>query len=353
MARIAVLGAGYMGSAVTFPLAERGHEVRLWGTWLDDELVRASRAGRHPRLKRPLPPTVEVLDSGALARAVQDADAVFIAIASEGFVPVFERLLPHIGPDTPLFCLTKGFIRAEGGALEPAGGILRVSEAASLLCTRARGRPVGRWAAIGGPVKAVELADGIPTGSVYGLSDPSMAELAASFRTPTYRTIPSADVTGVELCAALKNAYAIALGICDGMYGPQPGRFYDNAKAFLLGASVLEMGAIVEAAGGSRESAAGLPGAGDLYVTAQSGRNRKFGELIGSGIPAGEAYSRMNAAGEIAEGYHALLHGRDYIGQLGGGLPDRLPLFRTLHAMVCRGESLTGLQRLFESYPQG
>lgn len=353
MARIAVLGAGYMGGAVTFPLAERGHEVRLWGTWLDDELVRASRAGRHPRLKRALPPSVQVLDSTELAQALDGTQAVFIAIASEGFVPVFERLLPHIGPDTPLFCLTKGFIRAQGEALESAGRILRASEAASAMCTRAFGRPAARWASIGGPVKAVELADGIPTGSVYGLSDPSMAALVASFRTSTYRTIPSTDVTGIELCASLKNAYAIALGICDGMYAGQPGRFYDNAKAFLLAASVQEMGEIVEAAGGSRESVAGLPGAGDLYVTAQSGRNRKFGEMIGSGIPAGEAYRQMNAAGEIAEGYHALLHGNVYLGQLDGGLLGRLPVFRALHSMVCRGESLSALQRLFESYPAG
>jgi len=76
MARIAVLGAGYMGSAVTFPLAERGHEVRLWGTWLDDELVRASRAGRHPRLKRALPASVAVLDSAELARALEEQYAV-------------------------------------------------------------------------------------------------------------------------------------------------------------------------------------------------------------------------------------------------------------------------------------
>ena len=33
------MGAGYMGSAITFPLAENGLRVHLWGTWLDDDLL--------------------------------------------------------------------------------------------------------------------------------------------------------------------------------------------------------------------------------------------------------------------------------------------------------------------------
>ncbi|MDZ7838892.1 MAG: 3-hydroxyacyl-CoA dehydrogenase NAD-binding domain-containing protein [Actinomycetota bacterium] len=43
--KAAVIGAGYMGSAITFPLAQAGIEVNLWGTWLDDEIVSAARKG--------------------------------------------------------------------------------------------------------------------------------------------------------------------------------------------------------------------------------------------------------------------------------------------------------------------
>ena len=94
-------------------------------------------------------------------------------------------------------------------------------------------------------MKAVELVSGIPTGSVYGLSDPSVEGLIFSFRTSTYRTIPSAELAGAELCASIENAYAIALGACDGVHGRKPGRTHDNAKALLLEVSVEEMGAIV------------------------------------------------------------------------------------------------------------
>ena len=55
MCRVAVLGAGYMGSAITFPLADNGTDINLWGTWLDDDILEASHRGEHPKLKKKLP----------------------------------------------------------------------------------------------------------------------------------------------------------------------------------------------------------------------------------------------------------------------------------------------------------
>ena len=46
--RAAVIGAGYMGSAITFPLSVNNIEVNLWGTWLDDKIISSSLAGYHP-----------------------------------------------------------------------------------------------------------------------------------------------------------------------------------------------------------------------------------------------------------------------------------------------------------------
>lgn len=88
MSVITVLGAGFMGAAVTFPLAAVGHEVRLWGTWLDDPLLEACRRGPHPRLHLSLPPAVRLFGADELE-------------------PVLERLLPcpTFRPDLPIFSL--------------------------------------------------------------------------------------------------------------------------------------------------------------------------------------------------------------------------------------------------------
>ncbi|MFB3819316.1 MAG: 3-hydroxyacyl-CoA dehydrogenase NAD-binding domain-containing protein [Candidatus Methylomirabilales bacterium] len=58
MATVAIVGAGFMGSAMAWPLADNGHAVRLVGTPLDAEIIRQCRtAGRHPRLGRPVAPS--------------------------------------------------------------------------------------------------------------------------------------------------------------------------------------------------------------------------------------------------------------------------------------------------------
>ena len=71
MYKIAVLGAGYMGSAITYPLTENGHKVNLWGTWLDDEILDSARKGFHPKLKKALPDGVDLYSSDDMAEAVK------------------------------------------------------------------------------------------------------------------------------------------------------------------------------------------------------------------------------------------------------------------------------------------
>jgi glycerol-3-phosphate dehydrogenase (NAD(P)+) len=309
MSVITVLGAGFMGAAVTFPLAAVGHEVRLWGTWLDDPLLEACRRGPHPRLRLPLPSAVRLFAAGELEPALAGTDALFFGISSEGFVPVLERLLPcpAFRPDLPIFSLTKGFIPWRGAAL-------RASECAEAMhAERFPGRPL-RWASIGGPVKAVELAQGVPTASVYALADRSLESFLPSFRTPFYRVHAGSDLVGLELCAILKNAYAI-----------------------LLAKALEEMARIIEAAGGQARTAFDLPGAGDLYVTAQSGRNRRYGERVGRGEDPATAYERMCAGGEIAEGYPAVRLGSQYLKSRYPGWEERLPVFSTLHRVLAGG----------------
>jgi glycerol-3-phosphate dehydrogenase (NAD(P)+) len=364
MSRITVLGAGYMGAAVTFPLAAAGHEVSLWGTWLDDPLLEACRAGAHPKLKLPLHPSVRLFPSSELASALEGAEILFFAISSEGFVPVMERLAacPAFRVAVPIFSLTKGFVDWNGGILRPsqcAQAVLRErgeGRAAGCASGRAANRataPALRWASIGGPVKAVELAHGVPTASVYACSDPGLESLLPSFCGPYYRVHAGKDQPGLELCAALKNAYAILLGICDGALANAEGRAFDNLKALLFSKAVEEMAEIAEAAGGQRQTAFGLAGAGDLYVTAASGRNRRYGERVGRGEEPGNAYESMCAAGEIAEGYPAVRLGGRLLERLSPHPAARLPAFDALQRILIGGKPcLEELSELVLRWPE-
>ncbi len=94
--KVTVLGAGYMGSATTFPMSKNGVLVNLWGTWLDDEILERCSRESHPRLKKILPGPVSLFFSNRLKEAVHDVDMIIIGVASDGFIPVFSRLLDTI-----------------------------------------------------------------------------------------------------------------------------------------------------------------------------------------------------------------------------------------------------------------
>ncbi|HEB29299.1 MAG TPA: hypothetical protein ENI15_00275 [Spirochaetes bacterium] len=328
MIKAAVLGAGYMGSAVTFPLSKNGVQINLWGTWLDDEIIAECSRGRHPRLKKRLPDQVSLYRSEKLRQAVQDADLIVIGVSSEGFIPVFSRLMDTIDREYPIFTLTKGFITR-------GSRVMRISEGAEELFREKFQDRAFLWTSVGGPVKAAELADEIPTATVFGVKCAETEELIKTFSTEYYRVFTSGDVTGVELSSAFKNVYSIAVGICDGLYADRPSLIYHNLRAFLFSQAVKEMAVIVEKAGGKKETVYDLAGVGDLHVTSSSGRNRKFGEYIGRGEKAADAYKAMLNSNELAEGYEGLKHGIVYVEQLGGSLIKELPLLEMLYKTVC------------------
>ena len=105
-------------------------------------------------------------------------------------------------------------------------------------------------------------------------------------------------------------------------------------SSLIFNQSVLELSEIVEADGGKKLTVFDNAGIGDLYTTSQSGRNRKFGELIGSGKPPEQVYTEMLEGGELAEGYHTLKLGMSWLEDNHRKLLDRLPLFNIIHSII-------------------
>jgi glycerol-3-phosphate dehydrogenase (NAD(P)+) len=102
----------------------------------------------------------------------------------------------------------------------------------------------------------------------------------------------------------MKNAYAIALGVADGLE-QRTGLPHHNLRAALFPRAVTEMGALARALGGRAETVFGLAGAGDLQVTITSGRNRLLGEHIGRGDSPADAVQALTSSGTTVEGYRA------------------------------------------------
>lgn len=342
--RVTVLGAGAMGSAITTPLLGAGHEVHLWGTHLDDHLVDAVRAGRpHPRTGVIVPAEVTAYRHGELAEAMAGTELVVLAVASVGVEDITRLAAEHLGGVQAVLLTSKGFATAPDGRVE-------LLPQAVLRVLADQGTPALPVVAVGGPCKANEVADARPTAAIFALAaaDGDVTRWTALAATDRYRAAASTDRDGVELCAALKNVFAIALGTADGRgdaaqaEGAQP---FHDLKSAMFAQTVAELRTTLTVAGADPWTAAGLAGAGDLEVTGLSGRNKLFGVRVGRGQPTREALAEMAAAEQTVEGAAALPLALTWVQQQDPALLDRLPLLRTLGRVLLDGAPVEELDQ--------
>lgn len=316
--RVAILGAGQMGTAFGASVLERDHEVYFWGPdWIDGPCLEAISAGKsHPDLDAPLP-SIPTGTTTELEEAVKDAEVCVIAVISEGAEWVAEKAAEATSPDVPVLVLTKGFAE-RGGEIVPVTTV--VQEAFG------EGRDV---IGVGGPVKASELIRKLPTHTVFASEFRDRAqEIATAVETDYYLPTTTEDLTGTALCSALKNCYAIAVNLLAGEDGPS------NLRALAFSAALKEMYTFVVAAGGKPETVSGAAGSGDLYVTCLTGRNGDFGRLLSEGHSTEESISMMNNA--TVEGLGALGPALKLAESL--GIEDRqLPLLQYLDEVLRTG----------------
>jgi len=297
MATLAIVGAGMMGTALAWPLWDNGHTVRLVGTPLDEAPIESLRSsGTHPRLQRRIPDGVQVFSHTELAEALEGVDVIASGVSSFGVAWFADVVGPHLRPEVPVIAVTKGLEDNASGDLAILPDVTDARLPAHL-----QGRI--RLCAIGGPCIAHELAARRQTCVVFGGRELETLEaLRGLFATAYYHIWLSTDLVGVEVCAALKNGYAMGVGLAVGMMeaaGPDGLASMYNPQAALFGQGCREMRLLLEMLGGSAENVAWLPGAGDLYVTVFGGRTVRLGKLLGSGLSFAEARERL--AGETLE----------------------------------------------------
>jgi glycerol-3-phosphate dehydrogenase (NAD(P)+) len=289
MARIVILGAGMMGSAFTVPLTDNGHSVHLVGTHLDGDIIEELHQSHvHPRLQTRLAETVRPYTWDRLEEAMSGADLVVLGVNSLGIEWAAGMLGSLLLPDIPVIGLSKG-LAGDGEQLILLPELFRASLPVAY-------RDQVQINAIGGPSIAGELAARRHTSVVITGPDRVLLDkLAGWLRTPYYHVWTNTDMIGVEVCVALKNVYALAVGIVGGLLEKEGaagnGAVMHNLAAAIFAQGLYETAYLVEYMGGQQRSVYMLPGAGDLYVTAQGGRNCRMGRLLGLGLP----YSRAKA----------------------------------------------------------
>ena len=161
-----------------------------------------------------------------------------------------------------------------------------------------------RLAVVSGPNLADEIAAGQPTATVVAATRQEVAaRVAAACATATFRPYTNTDVLGVELCGAVKNVIALAVGIASGC------GMGDNSKATIITRGLVEITRLGLALGAVPETFAGLAGMGDLVATCSSplSRNQSFGRRLGEGMSVERATAVSRGVAEGARSARAVL----------------------------------------------
>lgn len=284
MKKITIIGAGMMGSALAFPAAENGHEVRLVGTHLDCDIIDGCKTkNQHPKFDRPFPKGVRYYYFEEWKTAVEGADFVICGVSSFGVDWFLNEILMNLAPSIPVLSVTKGLINLENGDLISYPDYWQAE-----LKKKGIEREI---CAIGGPCTSYELVFHDNTEVAFcGKNTADLKMMKAALATDYYHISLTNDVIGLEAAVALKNAYALGVAMTIGLvnrdlganaglhYNSQAGAFYQAAREMML---LLEMFKASEDCK--------IIGIGDLYVTVYGGRTRKVGILLGEGKTYEEA----------------------------------------------------------------
>ena len=276
---VGIIGAGSWGTALASVLDANRLPVLIWGH--DADHIARVTATRQNSTYLPGYRLPDFFRFTTALDDLADCDLVLLVTPSKAVREVAARLsTTSLSRDAVLLSCTKGVERGSG---------LRMSEVV------AECFPLNPVAVLSGPSHAEEVVQKRPTAVVLGsaLAD-VRARLQQAFATSFFRPYTSDDVAGIELGGALKNIFALAAGVSDGL------GLGDNSKAALITRSLAELIRLGVALGGKRETFQGLSGIGDLMVTCFSrhSRNRAVGERLGKGERLADIIASMNMVAE-------------------------------------------------------
>ena len=330
--RCCVLGAGSWGTALGALLAGKGFPVTTWDKDVAvlDEIARTRRNERYlPGVA--LPPAV--LATPDLARALEGAELVVMAVPSFAVrqVAIEAKRLVHAG--TPVVCVAKGI------ELESLMTMTEVLEDVLPV-------PLHPYLSVmSGPSFAREVAKGLPTAVTVAARWERIArQVQDAFHTRTFRPYTSGDVVGCEIGGCVKNVVAIAAGISDGL------GFGANALAALITRGLAEITRLAVRKGANPLTLSGLSGLGDLVLTCSSDLSRN--RTVGRGLAEGRKIEDIEREiGQVAEGVRNARSVHDLARRLEVDVPISETVHRLLYENVPPRDAVTALM-LRETKPE-
>ncbi len=313
---LAVLGGGSFGTALSDISATNGHEVRLW-VRSEEQAQRINTDHINHRYLPGFAMNPAIKATSSLNQTLEGADIVFIAIPSKSFRSVVQQAAPLL-KGKMIISTTKG--------IEPETFDLM----SQILQEEVKQARIG---VLSGPNLAKEIIAKSVTATVIASDDAELCSvLQQVLHCHYFRVYSNTDVYGVELAGALKNIYAIVLGV-----GAALG-MGENTKSMLLTRSLAEMSRFAVRLGANPLTFLGLAGVGDLIATCTSDLSRNFrvGHALGAGKTLSEAEEML---GQVAEGVNTLRQ----VKQKAEEQQVDMPLVNGLYRIIYEGQEISSL----------
>lgn len=321
---IAVLGAGSWGSAMALTLARNANFVKLWCK--ESALAEAIRVEKKNSRYLPgfiFPENIEVSDQ--LSEVLNGVDDILIVVPSHAFREVLLEVKKLASPNVRIAWGTKGLDPSSCRLLGDVVTEIFPKETSMLV--------------LAGPSFAKEVADEKPTAvSISGNNPQFMDDISARFHNHYLRLYKNSDFVGVQLCGAVKNVLAIAVGIADGL------NLGANTRCALITRGLAEMRRLCVALGGLEATMMSLAGIGDLVLTCtdNQSRNRRFGLALGQGMSADAALK------EIGQAVEGLTNTRQVL-LLAKGCGVEMPITEQVKAILFDNQSVSeSVTQLFQ-----
>lgn len=305
--RVTVLGGGSFGTAMANTAAKNGCKTTLW---IRDAGYAEQMNQSHVN-ERYLPDFV--LDSALhissdLEQSVRNSDLILVTIPSHSFRDVIQKIKPYISAQA-VISLTKGI---EANTFRFMSEIIRDE------------LPEVAYGVLSGPNLAKEIVAGMPAGSVVAShSELVRGAVQHALHSATFRIFASDDVHGVELGGALKNIYAVAMGMAAAHH------VGENTRSMIITRALAEMSRFAVELGANPLTFLGLSGVGDLFATCSSNlsRNYRVGYALGQGKTLEQATQEL---GQTAEGINTIIQVRKRAKELNVYMPITNALYEVI-----------------------
>ncbi|MCL2485129.1 MAG: NAD(P)-dependent glycerol-3-phosphate dehydrogenase [Endomicrobia bacterium] len=313
--KITVLGAGSWGATLAALLLENGHQAVLWE--FDNKRADDLQARKIKPFSAGIDLPKDLFITNSLD-SLKDSEGVLFVVPSQ-----FMRSTCNLLKDNGINIAGKLIMSATKGIENET--LLRMSE----IIEEVFPGSYENIAALSGPSHAEEVCRKMPTAVASAANNIETAEKCrALFMNEYFRVYNQTDIVGVETGAALKNVFAIAAGIVDGL------KYGDNTKAAIVSRGLKELARVGVALGGKEQTFYGLSGVGDLMVTcfSQHSRNRAVGQAVGEGK---NVYEVEKSLGMIAEGVRNAVSAYE----IGKKLNVELPIINAVYEILFNGKN--------------